>query len=77
MTTNIIIPSDLWEGDEECAITAWLADEGSPVTEGTLIVEIMTAKVQYEITAPATGTLSIAKHEDEAASKGDVIGAIS
>ncbi len=77
MTTNIIIAADLWEGDDEFVITAWLASDGATVTEGALIAEIMTAKVQYEVTAPATGILSIAKAQDEVAAKGDVIGSIS
>lgn len=76
MATEIIIPSDLWDGDEESVITAWLADHGAQVKEGALIAEIMTAKVQHEINAPATGTLSIAKEQDEIVAKGDVIGSI-
>lgn len=77
MATDIIIPSDLWDGEEECVITAWLASDGATVTEGALIAEIMTAKVQYEINAPASGTLSIGKAQDDVAAKGDVIGAVS
>lgn len=77
MATDITIPSDLWEGDEECVITAWLASDGAHVKEGALIAEIMTAKVQYEITAPVAGVLSIARAQDEVAAKGDVIGTIS
>ncbi len=77
MATNIIIPSDLWDGDDECVITAWLASDGGTVSEGALIAEIMTAKVQYEITAPASGTLSIDMAQDEVAAKGDVIGSIA
>ncbi|WP_416881623.1 biotin/lipoyl-containing protein [Marivita sp.] len=77
MATDIIIPSDLWDGEEECVITAWLASDGGNVKEGALIAEIMTAKVQYEITAPASGTLSIAKAQDEVAAKGDVIGTVT
>lgn len=77
MATDIIIPSNLWDGDEESVITAWLASEGAQVTEGALIAEIMTAKVQHEITAPASGTLHITKDQDEVVGKGDVIGAIS
>lgn len=76
MATDIIIPDDLWEEDEECSITAWLASDGAEVKEGALIAEIMTAKVQYEITAPASGTLKIAKQQDETAAKGDVIGQV-
>ncbi|BBU59414.1 hypothetical protein KU6B_56790 (plasmid) [Mameliella alba] len=77
MAMEIIIPSDLWEGDEESVITAWLADDGAQVKEGALIAEIMTAKVQHEISAPASGTLSIAKDQDTIVAKGDVIGSIA
>ena len=77
MATDIIIPSDLWDGDEECVITAWLASDTAHVTEGALIAEIMTAKVQYEILAPASGTLSISKPQDAIAAKGDAIGVVS
>ncbi len=77
MATEIIIPSDLWEGDEESVITAWLADDGAQVNEGALIAEIMTAKVQHEISAPASGTLSITQEQDAIVAKGDVIGSIA
>lgn len=77
MATDIIIPSDLWDGDEESVITAWLASDGAQVTEGALIAEIMTAKVQHEIIAPTSGTLRITKDQDEVVGKGDVIGEIS
>jgi len=77
MATEIIIPSDLWEGDEESVITAWLADDGAQVREGALIAEIMTAKVQHEITAPASGKLSILKEQEAVVTRGDVIGSIT
>ncbi|WP_424987924.1 biotin/lipoyl-containing protein [Microbulbifer sp. S227A] len=76
MATDIVIPSDLWEEDEECVITAWLADDGASVQEGALIAEIMTAKVQYEILAPASGTLKITEEADAVVAKGAVIGAV-
>lgn len=76
MATDIIIPSDLWEEDEECVITSWLVDDGANVEEGALVAEIMTAKVQYEINAPATGTLSIKEDADAVVAKGAVIGRI-
>ena len=34
MATDIVIPSDLWEEDEETVITGWLADDGATVEEG-------------------------------------------
>ncbi len=77
MATDIVIPADLWEDDDETVITAWLASDGAKVNKGSLIAEIMTAKVQHEIDAPATGKLSIIKKQDEVVAKGDIIGMIS
>ncbi|MCJ7871311.1 lipoyl domain-containing protein [Marinovum sp. 2_MG-2023] len=77
MATDIVIPSDLWDEDEECVITSWLVDDGGSVEQGALIAEIMTAKVQYEITAPATGTVSIKEEADAVVAKGAVIGSIA
>lgn len=77
MTTNITIPTDLWDEDQEAVITSWLASAGSRVAEGALLAEIMTAKVQYEILATASGTLVILKEQDEVVAKGDVIGQIT
>lgn len=76
MATDIVIPSDLWDEDEECVITGWLADDGATVEKGALIAEIMTAKVQYEIHAPASGTLRIREGADAVVAKGAVIGAV-
>lgn len=77
MATDIRIPVDLWEDDDEqTVITAWLASDGAAVKQGALIAEIMTAKVQHEILAPASGTISITRQQDEVVSKGDVIGRI-
>lgn len=76
MATDITIPTDLWEEDSETVITSWLADQGSHVEEGALIAEIMTAKVQYEIHAPASGTLVIVEEQDAVVPKGAVIGRV-
>ena len=58
-------------------ITTWLVSDGAAVTEGMLIAEIMTAKVQYEINAPASGTLTIKEEADAVVPKGAVIGTIT
>lgn len=76
MATQIIVPSDLWEEDEEAVVTEWLADDGATVEEGALIAEIMCAKVQYEITAPASGVLRIKEAADAIVSKGSVLGEV-
>jgi len=77
MATDIIIPTDLWEEDEDAVITTWLVSDGASVEEGALIAEIMTAKVQYEINAPAAGTVNIKEEADAVVPKGGVIGTIS
>lgn len=75
--TDIIIPTNLWEEDEDAVITTWLVSDGATVEEGALIAEIMTAKVQYEINAPASGTITIKEKADAVVPKGGVIGTIS
>lgn len=77
MATDITIPDDLWEDDQETVITTWFASDGANVRKGSLVAEIMTAKVQHEIIAPASGTLSILKLANEIASKGAVIGRVT
>ena len=77
MATDIVIPTDLWEEDEETVITTWLVSDGASVEEGALVAEIMTAKVQYEIHAPASGTLSITAEAEAVVPKGAVIGKIA
>ena len=76
MATDIIIPSDLWEEDEDAVITAWLVNDGATVEDGALIAEIMTAKVQYEIVAPVSGTVRIKEEADAVVAKGAVIGTV-
>lgn len=75
--TDVIIPTDLWEEDEDAVITSWLVNDGAAVEEGALIAEIMTAKVQYEINALVSGTLSIKEEADAVVPKGGVIGTIT
>lgn len=74
---DIIIPKDLWDEDLETVITTWLISDGANVEKDALIAEIMTAKVQYEIRAPASGTISIKEQADSVVPKGAVIGTIS
>lgn len=39
MATDIIIPTDLWEEDEEAALTVSLVSDGANVEAGALIAE--------------------------------------
>ena len=77
MATSVIVPEDLWEEDVEAVITVWFASDGATVKKGALIAEIMVKKVQYEITAPASGVLEVILDVDEIVRKGDEIGRIA
>jgi pyruvate/2-oxoglutarate dehydrogenase complex dihydrolipoamide acyltransferase (E2) component len=77
MDTEILIPENLWEGDDQCVITNWLAADDGIVQKGAPLVEIMVEKAQFEIAAPSTGTLSIEADVDDIVSKGDMIGMIT
>lgn len=43
---------------------------------GQVIAEIMVQKIQHDILAPASGSLSILKDADEVVAKGDLIGQV-
>ncbi len=73
MSTEVIIPDDLWEEEAEGVITSWLVSDRARVETGDLLAEVMVEKVQYEIESPATGTLKMTKVEDDIIHKGDVI----
>lgn len=77
MTSDIVIASDLWEGDEQAVVTNWFVSDGAAVTQGMLLAEIMVAKIQHEVRAPSNGTLTIIINVDDIISKGDVIGRIT
>lgn len=77
MAIDIVIPSDLWEGDAESVISSWLFNDGAMVKEGALVAEIMTGKVQYEIHAPVSGRLAVKEKVDTVVPKGAVIGSIA
>lgn len=73
MSTDVIIPADLWEEDNEAVITAWLVDNGAKVEAGEVIAELMVEKIQHELLAPAAGTLSIISEIDDVVAKGATV----
>jgi pyruvate/2-oxoglutarate dehydrogenase complex dihydrolipoamide acyltransferase (E2) component len=72
--TDIAIPRDLWQEDIEGVLVAWLVDEGDHVEAGAAVAEIMVEKAQYEIIAPASGTLRQRVAVDGPVRRGDSIG---
>lgn len=77
MSIDVLIPNDLWEEDEEAVITSWLVSDGSEVAEGDILAELMVQKIQCELIAPASGTLSIQKEIDDVVAKGDCVATIA
>ncbi len=76
MAHEIIMPKagiDMTEGQ----IVRWLKKEGDPVTEGEIILEIMTDKTSMEIEAEASGVLlKILRHDGDTVSVTEIIGYI-
>lgn len=72
----VVVPPDLWEGDVEGAVSAWLFAEGDAVREGDLIAEVMVEKTSYDVTAPADGMLQIRIPAETPFKRGAIIAAI-
>ncbi|KUO57287.1 MAG: biotin attachment protein [Alphaproteobacteria bacterium BRH_c36] len=77
MAVAVNIPTNLWEEDSEAVITSWLVSDGGTVTEGQLVAEIMVEKVQHEVRAPASGTITISQPAEAVVAKGAEIGSIA
>jgi pyruvate/2-oxoglutarate dehydrogenase complex dihydrolipoamide acyltransferase (E2) component len=74
---RVIIPIDFWEEEVEAVITTWFVSDAAEVDKGDLLAEVMAEKIQFEIVAPVTGTLTIVKQQDQLIDKGDVIATIT
>lgn len=74
--TEVIIPNDFWDGDDEGVIVTWFYQTGDTVTSGDVIAEIMVEKIQYEYQSPADGVLNIVIEADDIVNKGDLIARI-
>ena len=47
----VVIPPDLWEGDAEGAVSAWLFAEGDAVRAGDLIAEVQIMLLNAQMAA--------------------------
>jgi pyruvate/2-oxoglutarate dehydrogenase complex dihydrolipoamide acyltransferase (E2) component len=74
--TDITVPEDLWETDDEGVIFAWVYADGALVEQGKLIAELTVEKAQLELNAPASGRLRILVPAETVVRKGTVIGRI-
>lgn len=77
MTTPVIIPPDLWDEDDKTgSIVLWLYRDGSAVTEGAVIAEVLVEKVTLELVAPASGILRIRVAPEVVVNKGEEVAVI-
>ena len=76
--TEIRIPDDAWDTDDtpEGAVSNWLYDDGETVEQGAAVVTVMAGKTEYDIPAPASGTLHIDKAADAPVAPGTVLGRV-
>jgi len=76
-TVDVLLPQS-GMGMQDGEIIRWLKTEGSPVSEGEIIVEVEAAKVVVEIASPCDGILqSILANEGETIEVRSVIARIS
>ena len=53
---NLLLP-DLGLGDRPIVLSLWLVKEGTQVTEGEPVVEVMAGEATVDLPSPADGTL--------------------
>jgi len=71
----VAIPAGLWDVAKtpEGIVANWFYVDGSKVSAGATIAEIMVEKATYEITAPQAGQLHIVVPKDGIVQPGTVI----
>lgn len=74
--TDIVVPRDLWDSDDEGVLAKWVCADGSGVQQGALIAEITVEKAELELQAPASGRLKILVPPETVIRKGQVIGTV-
>jgi pyruvate/2-oxoglutarate dehydrogenase complex dihydrolipoamide acyltransferase (E2) component len=74
--TDITVPEDLWDTDDEGVIFSWVYADGALVEQGRLIAELTVEKAQLELNAPASGRLRILAPAETVVRRGAVIGRI-
>jgi len=72
----LVLPDDAWAEEQEGVLSNWFFRDGAQVREGEPVAEVMVAKVEFEIVAPRTGTLSIAVPQEGIIQKGVPIGSV-
>lgn len=73
---DIKVTEDLWASTmlPEGVVERWLLPDGTPVTAGAPIAEIRIEDSRHEITAPASGRLTIVVAANDLVEPGTVLG---
>jgi pyruvate/2-oxoglutarate dehydrogenase complex dihydrolipoamide acyltransferase (E2) component len=74
--TDVVVPPDLWDTEDEGVLFLWVYPDGSRVEKGKLLAEITVEKAQLELVAPASGRLTILVQPETIIRKGQVLGRI-
>lgn len=74
--TDIRVPDGLWDVAKipQAVLSHWLYPDGATVAEGATVAVVMAEKTEFEIPAPASGTLRSMVAADEVVTPGTVIG---
>ncbi len=77
--TEVRIPEGLWDSRKtpEAVVVNWFYRDGATVEAGAPLLEIMVEKTQLEITAPASGRLTILARPETVVTVGAVIAEIA
>ncbi len=76
MTQDVTVPKIDAAGGE-ITVAAWLKGAGDSVAAGEVIAEVLTEKVNIEISSPVTGILdAILANEGDVVAEGDAIGRV-
>jgi pyruvate/2-oxoglutarate dehydrogenase complex dihydrolipoamide acyltransferase (E2) component len=74
--TDVVVPADLWDTEDEGVLFLWVYPDGSRVEKGKLIAEITVEKAQLELVAPDSGRLTILVQPETIIRKGQVLARI-
>lgn len=58
---DVILEDSAWDGADdgiEALVERWMVAEGTPVSKGQPLAEVVVVKATYEIVSPADGTLA-------------------
>jgi pyruvate/2-oxoglutarate dehydrogenase complex dihydrolipoamide acyltransferase (E2) component len=75
-SVDIVVPQEMWGESLEGVVVTWIYQNGATVSAGQPIAEIMVEKAQLEITAPASGRLTILAVPETVIGRDQVVGRI-